>query len=347
MAMEALDSLRKKIDQLDSRLLALLEKRFALSGEIGKIKKKNKLPVFEPSREKQIMSSVLSKARKHRKFYAAFFNSIISFSRFLQQPPEVCYLGPEGTYSHSAALAFFGEYMKGIPCETIEDVFDNYVQFGVVPVENSTEGSVAPTLDYLVEKDAPIVGEVYLKVSHCLLAKQNVKAEDVKTVYAHPQALAQCKHFLKELGVETVQASSNAKACTMLDSRSAAIASEFAATQYSLAILKRQINDVKDNVTRFLVIGTAPAAPTGKDKTSIVFSLPHKPGSLHRALGILAEKKLNMTQIESRPSRLMKWEYLFHIDFEGHAQDKGVKEALGSLKDCATSLKVLGSYPAA
>ena len=349
--MPDLEHLRKKIDSVDGELVKLLEERFRLAGQIGGIKKKGKLPVLEPSREKQVLEAIAAKAAgakgARKEFYKTLFREIISYSRALQEKPRVAYLGPEGSYSHQAVLKFFGNYARAEPCDSVEEVFDSMEQFGVVAVENSSEGSVNETLDCLVAKDSVIVGEIYLKVEHCLLAKPGVEMEDVKIVYAHPQALAQCKRFLRGLGFEAVQASSNAKACTMLDSRSAAIAGEYAANRYGLNVLKRGVNDVKDNATRFLVIGKAPAAPTGRDKTSIVFSLPHRAGSLHKALGIIAGKKLNMTKIESRPSRLMKWEYLFYVDLEGHAQVKPVKEALAGLKGYATSLRVLGSYPAA
>jgi chorismate mutase/prephenate dehydratase len=269
--------------------------------------------------------------------------------------PRVAYLGPEGTYSHSAVLEHFGESIEAIPQASIEEVFqavqDAQADQGVVPVENSSEGAVNITLDRLMSASPPICGEVELRVNHNLLGRMNDVAR-IQRVCAHPQALAQCRRWLdaKLPGVARVPVSSNAEGARRAsqESGTAAIAGAVAAGVYGLGVLAAGIEDHDHNTTRFLVLGKKRPGPTGADKTSILVSgAPGKAGSLFRLLEPLARYKVNMTRIESRPSRLAKWDYVFFIDLEGHVKDAPVSRALAALRRRSSLFRVLGSYPRA
>ena len=265
----------------------------------------------------------------------------------------MAFQGEYGAYSEEAAYAFFHEPITTQPCTTIKDVFraaeDSVVRFGVVPVENSLEGTINQTHDLLLQSTLQIGGEVKIKINHCLLALPGVKLSDINKVYSHPQALAQCGGFLEAMHISAEPAYDTAGSAKMISKRklraAAAIASERAAALYGLDILQRNIEDDPENYTRFLVVGTNDAAPTGKDKTSIVFGTMHNPGSLHKALNELAIRGINLTKIESRPIKGTPWEYHFFVDFEGHRNDKPCSEALQALTNSTTFLKMLGSYP--
>jgi chorismate mutase/prephenate dehydratase len=267
----------------------------------------------------------------------------------------IAFQGEKGAYSEEAALKHFGENTRTKPYRSLSQVFESVegkiVDFGLVPAENSIEGSVNQTYDLLLDSPLKICGEVKIRISHCLLALPGVGQKDLKVVYSHPQALAQCAHFLEALQVETEPTYDTAGSAKMIRERqlhgAGAIASERAAEAYDLAILQRNIEDYTENFTRFFVIGLGDAPATGENKTSIVFGTTHTPGSLHKALNELASRKINLTKIESRPVRTTPWEYHFFVDFAGHRTDHECAEALEALKKSTTFLKVLGSYPSA
>jgi chorismate mutase/prephenate dehydratase len=276
-------------------------------------------------------------------------------SAVAQAAQRVAYLGPEGTYSHAAVHVHFGAMAEGLPCTSIEDVFqvvqDRRADFGVVPVENSSEGAVSSTLDRLMSASPPICGEIELRVHHCLMARSADPAS-IQRVCAHPQALAQCRRWLDAHlpGAERVPVSSNAEGARRArdEAGTAAIAGEVAAGVYGLAVLAGNIEDHDHNTTRFLVLGRRRPGPSGADKTSILVSGNRaRAGSLFRLLEPLARYKVNMTRIESRPSRLRKWDYVFFIDLEGHAKDMPVAKALAALRKRCSLYRVLGSYPRA
>jgi chorismate mutase/prephenate dehydratase len=265
----------------------------------------------------------------------------------------VAFQGEHGAYSEEAAYAFFPQSITTKPCVTIKDVFqlteEESVRFGVVPVENSLEGTINQTYDLLLQSPLRISGEVKVRINHCLLALPGMKLKDISKVYSHPQALAQCRGFLDGLQVSVEPAYDTAGSAKMISETSvrdaAAVASERAAALYGLEVLRRDIEDDPENYTRFFVVGKNDAAPTGKDKTSVVFGTSHSPGSLHKALNELAIRGINLTKIESRPIRGTPWEYHFFVDFEGHRSDQSCSDALRALSSSTTFVKILGSYP--
>ena len=268
---------------------------------------------------------------------------------------KVAFQGERGAYSESAVYQFFGESAEVKPCREFRDVFETvtnkHADFGVVPIENSLEGSVNQTYDLFLKYNLKVCGEVIVKVEHCLIANPNTSLEAVKAVYSHPQALAQCRNFLERLGRELIPTYDTAGSVKMLKEKglkdAAAVASERAAEIYSMKILARDIADNKENYTRFFVLSDADAKATGKDKTSIIFSAAHKPGSLYNALGEFAERNINLMKIESRPTKQKPWEYNFYLDFEGHRTEPRCAEALKALEKYAVFVKILGSYPKA
>ena len=265
---------------------------------------------------------------------------------------KVGYLGPEGTFTNLAAMKNFVLSAELVPVRTIPEVFDNVERgrlgFGIVPVENSLEGVVNHTLDTFVASHLKISGEIFLEVSHHLMNKSG-KMEDIQRIYSHIQPLGQCRKWLAENcpGIPLQEVDSTAKAAEMAshDDTVAAIASEMAAMKYSLRYVEKAIEDSSSNYTRFLIIGDFEPLPTGNDKTSIVFAAAHKAGSLYEVLSIFAKKNINMTKIESRPSRQKAWEYVFFVDLDGHKEDKPIAEALDALLEHTSFVKVLGSYP--
>ena len=267
----------------------------------------------------------------------------------------VAFQGEHGAYSEQAAYAFFGESLRTHPCVTIKDVFqlteNESVHFGVVPAENSLEGTINQTYDLLLQSPLRISGEVKIKISHCLLGLPGMSLSDVSKIYSHPQALAQCRRFLDGLHASIEPSYDTAGSAKMIMEKklrgAAAIASERAATLYSLDILRRDIEDDPENYTRFFVVGKNDASPTRRDKTSIVFGTKHTPGSLHKALNELAIRGINLTKIESRPIKGTPWEYHFYVDFEGHRSDQSCSDALRALTGSTTFVKILGSYPQA
>ncbi len=267
----------------------------------------------------------------------------------------VAFQGERGSYSEEAALSYFGLKIGFLPCRTLRLVFEavesGRADAGMVPVENSLEGAVAETYDLLEASSLSVCGEFNLRVRHCLITNLGVKIEDVKRVYSHPQALAQCRRFLEKIGVDPIPYYDTAGSAYLLKKEglkdAAAIASRRAAEIYNLQILAESIEDSPNNYTRFLLIGKADHEPTGKDKTSLVFTTKHLPGALYAALGVFAKRMINLTKIESRPTKQRPWEYNFFVDLEGHRLDVNVSEALEELKSYTLSSKILGSYPKA
>jgi chorismate mutase/prephenate dehydratase len=350
-----LAALRVQIDAIDDRLLDLLNERAKLVGDVAALKERADIPFYVPSRERAITDRL---ARDNRGPFPSeairpVFQEIFSACLSLEKKVRVAYLGPEATYTHLAAKRQFGLSARAIPVGTIAGVFEEVergaVDFGVVPVENSTEGVVNHTLDTFVDSELKISAEIVLAVSHCLLARPGAELADVQRVYSHQQALAQCRRWLAAHlpRAMIVEAASTAESARLAagDVQGAAIASEMAARQYELEIIRRRIEDVSENVTRFLVIGHRQAEPTGADKTSVLLALRDEPGVLYRVLGPLARHGLNLTKIESRPSRRRPWEYVFFLDVDGHQGDAPVAAALADLALVVERVKVLGSYP--
>jgi chorismate mutase/prephenate dehydratase len=358
MSEDILQECREKIEQTDREIVRLLNERAAVSVEIGRTKRATGREVYDPSREAKVYrhletlnDGILSQAALR-----GIFREILSASRFLQTPTTVAFLGPEASFSHQAALSHFGGGIAAIPTATIPEVFDEVErgreQWGIVPVENSAEGAVKPTLDRLISTPLAIRAEVFLRVRHCLVASCD-DPDAIRKVYSHPQALAQCQVWLRTHlpGVSLVEVDSTAGAARRVrdDKRAAAVAGFLAAETYGLKLLAEGIEDNPANTTRFLVIGSraekAGGASTGHDKTSILFGTPHVPGALQRALTPFAEAGINLMRIESFPMRDRIWEYLFFADFAGHTADPKAQECLAELKDRTAFLKVLGSYP--
>jgi chorismate mutase/prephenate dehydratase len=352
--MKELDKLRKSIDKIDDEIIALLNRRAAIVIEVGNIKRTQKSKFYKPDRERQILERLTNQNTGPFPDDAlkAIYREILSASVSLEEPLKVTCLGPLATFTHLAALRHFGSSAAFVPVDSIKKVFENVetgkAEYGVVPIENSNEGVVSHTLDMFMDSDLQVVAEIILEVSHNLLSKQSNVA-NVKKIYSHPQALAQCRGWLESNmpGVPAKEATSTAKAAELAsrEKDTAAIASEIAARIYDLHILERDIQDSRRNVTRFLVISKEFPHRTGDDKTSVMFSIKHKPGSLYEVLLPFKRAKINLTKIESRPSRRKAWEYIFFVDMEGHVEDKKIRKAIDLLKESCLYLKILGSYP--
>jgi len=350
----ALSDVRRKIDALDARLVALLAARARLAQQAWQAK--GKAAAYKPEREAQVLRRVreLNRGPLSSAALTRLFTEIMSACRALEEQMAVAYLGPQGTFSQEAVVRHFGASTAGRPLATIDEVFraveSGESAFGVVPVENSTEGAVGRTLDLLLNTSARICGEVNLAVRQNLMSNASGRAA-IRTVYSHTQSLAQCQGWLSRHlpAAERVAVVSNAEAARRAakDRRSAAIASRTAASLYGLKLMARNIEDDPKNTTRFAVIGAEDAAPSGRDKTSLVLSTRNVPGAVHDLLTPLAKHGVSMTRLESRPARTGLWEYVFFIDIEGHRQEPQVAKALNLLARKAAMLKVLGSYPVA
>jgi len=349
------EKLRREIDGVDDELLRLINQRARLASRIGALKAG--APAYRPEREAEVLRRIAEKnpGPLAAERVTGVFREVISACRGLEEAIRVTYLGPEGTFSEQAVRQHFGRAVEALAVPSVDEAFrrceSRAVQFTVVPVENSTEGVVGRTLDLLLATPLRICGEVELRVQQNLLGKGELK--DVRRVYSHAQSLGQCNAWLAQHlpGAERLPLGSNAEAAQRAASEpgAAAIAGEAAAERYGLQVLARAIEDAPNNTTRFLVLGELDAAPTGKDRTSLVMSAENKPGAVHALLTPLAEHKVSMTRIESRParSRSALWEYVFFIDVEGHQKDAPVAAALTQLGAKAPFLKVLGSYPIA
>ncbi|MCE2659777.1 MAG: prephenate dehydratase [Rubrivivax sp.] len=354
----ALLPLREKIDALDQQLLALLNQRAQLALEVGEIKKRDGSPVFRPEREAQVIDGLKARNPGPLKTdsVAPIWREIMSACRSLESPTRVAYLGPAGTFSEQAALAYFGSSIARVPCSTIDEVFRSTsagaADFGVVPVENSTEGVVARSLDLFLHTPLSIIGETSLLVRHNLL-RQRGQLDGITAVAAHPQALAQCHAWLAQHlpHAERRPVTSNAEGARLasLDAAIAGIASERAANEYGLHVVAPAIQDDAHNRTRFAIVAhpsehPAPKA-SGHDCTSLVVSVTNRPGAVHDMLVPLKQHGVSMTRFESRPARSGQWEYYFYIDIAGHPQEEHVATALQALRGVCAFFKVLGTYP--
>ena len=353
---DEIEKLRARIDAIDARILRLLSERAQCAIEIGHAKQRGNKDIctYRPDREAAHLSELLSEnlGPLPDATLSMLFREIISACRALEKKLTVVFLGPAATYTEQAVFKHFGHAISPKSCATIEEVFQyiaaNRAYYGVVPVENSSEGSVTNTLDCFMETNIKIVGEVELRINHCLLGKQN-RIEDIATVYGHSQSLAQCRYWLNTHLPDSVQinAESSTQAVQQLEQHrdAAAIASAHAAKLYELNILARDIEDNIQNTTRFLILGSHYPQPSGRDKTSVLVSTENRSGTLADLLRILAEQGISLMRIESRPSRRIKWEYAFFLDMEGHCAEPHLKEGLAKLQEAAAFYKLLGSYP--
>jgi len=345
---------RADIDALDGKIVALLNERAAHAAAIGKLKSNGS--AYRPEREAEVLRKVAAANRGPLADagLARVFTEIISACRALEQPLAVAYLGPQGTFSEMALGKQFGGSVAASPCASIDEVFraaeTGAAAYAVVPVENSTDGAVGRTLDLLLATPLKICAEVVLRVQQNLMAK-GASMKAIRKVYSHPQSLAQCQGWLSQHlpRAARVPAASNAEGARIAakEQGAAAIGPEIAAERYGLKVLARSIEDDAKNRTRFLVLGTHDAGPSGKDRTSLVMTTHNKPGSLHDLIAAFSSAGVNMTRLESRAARTGQWEYYFYVDIEGHQQDAKVAKALGELKDKAPFVKIFGSYPAA
>ncbi|MEW6675473.1 MAG: prephenate dehydratase [Nitrospirota bacterium] len=352
--MEELEKLRGNIDEIDNEILKLLNKRAETVIKIAHIKRNEKEKFYSPERERQILErlTTLNKGPFPNDTLKVIYREILSASLSLEEPLRVACLGPLATFTHLAALRHFGSSATFVPVESIKGVFETVeagkTEFGVVPIENSNEGVISYTLDMFMDYDLKVSAEVMLEISHNLLSKSGDKAR-IKKIYSNPQATAQCRRWLESniSEIPILESTSTAKAAELAseDDEAAAIASELAAKVYDLHFVKRHIEDSKHNFTRFLVISKEFPPKTGRDKTSIMFSIKDRPGALHDILTPFKKAKINLTKIESRPSKRKAWEYIFFLDMEGHIDDRKVRKAIDNIKDSCLYLKILGSYP--
>jgi len=349
-----LEDLRRQIDEIDGEILALLNKRAKIALKVGETKRKEGLPLFIPGREENVFKRLgeMNPGPFPNRSVELVFREIVSACLAIQHPVKVAFLGPEATFTHQAGVEYFGLGVEYIPMRYVDGIFEaverGQVDFGVVPFENSTEGVVSHTLDMFLSSEVQICGEVYLKVTHNLLSMSG-SLKEVEVIYSHPHATAQCRKWITSAlpRVRIVDMPSTAEAALRAkeDPKGAAIASEMAAGLYGLKIAARQIEDLSENYTRFLVLGMQGEEPTGEDKTSLLVSISDEVGALHKILQGFAENRINLTKIESRPSRLRPWDYVFFIDLEGHSKDERVSKALERVKEVSLAMKVLGSYP--
>jgi chorismate mutase/prephenate dehydratase len=354
MSDEKLKPLREQIDAIDAQIVDLLNQRARLAQEVGHVKAETNAPVFRPEREAMVLRRV---ADRNQGPLASgdmqmIFREVMSLCRSLERRVTVAYLGPAGTFSEQAVYQQFGHAVESLPCVSIDEVFRSTeagtADFGVVPVENSSEGAINRTLDLLLQTSLAISGEVAIAVHHSLMNKRG-SMDGVTRICAHSQALAQCQAWLNQHypNIERHAVASNAEAARMAseDISVAAIAGHIAGQKYDLQTISAHIQDDPHNRTRFAVIGRLNTTPSGRDQTSLVLAVPNKAGALYDLLKPIATHGVSMTRFESRPARIGTWEYYFYVDIEGHAQEENVAQALAELKQSAAFFKVLGSYP--
>lgn len=349
-----LENLRRQIDKLDDETLKLLNQRAAVVQKVGSVKAQRAEEVYASNREHTILERLTTANQGPLPMEAVeeIFRAVINNCRLLQKSLRISYFGPEATFTHQAALKHFGRAADYVPAKTVADVFDDVekgrADYGVVPIENSTEGVVNHTLDMFLESDLVICAEREDPISQCLLASQT-GLKKIKTVYSHPQALAQCRRWLdthmNHAMLHEASSTADAAAHAALDASVAAVASPLAAEIYNLKVLASHIEDARDNRTRFLVIGKKMASPSGRDKTSLLISIKDKVGALEGILQTFKKARLNLTRIESRPTKKRAWEYVFFIDVAGHVSDPRLLKVLKTLEKHSVFLKVLGSYP--
>jgi chorismate mutase / prephenate dehydratase len=344
---------RKAIDLLDAQIIKLLNERTQHVLAIGDLKFQIGQEIYAPHRERGVLQRVckLNHGPTTNESLKSIYREIMSSAMSLQKTMTIAYFGPEATFTHQAAMKRFGGSLKYAAQNTIADVFAEVskkrADYGVVPVENSTEGVVTHTLDMLVDSDLKIVAQIVTPIQHCLIGRSPLSK--IKTLYSHPQALAQCRNWLqKNLShVEVIEASSTTRAAALAakSPKTAAVASALAGVRYNLEVIEQDIQDSSDNATRFLVLGRQCSPPTGNDRTSLLVSVADKVGALFHTLAPLWKARVNMTKIESRPSKRKAWEYFFFIDCDGHIENPKVVKAIEELKPHCTFVKVLGSYP--
>jgi len=350
--MNTVAKLREQIDRIDHQLVELFDKRIEIAKSIIAKKESEGMVLLDPGREKQVVDALKDQAKLiPEASLRKIFYELFSISRKHGKELTIAFLGPETTFSHLAARERFGTQTELLPARTIDDVFSEVergrADFGVVPIENSSEGAVIDTLAKFLYTDLTIIGETYIPVRHCLLSMHPLS--EIKKLYSHRQPLAQCREWIsKNLPqAEVFEMSSSAKAAEQasLYHHSAAIGSNLAAKKYQLKVVVEGIEDIKDNTTRFFILGREPVPKGERSKTFIVFSTEHQSGSLYRSLKPFADNGVNLTMIESKRTREQQWKYVFFADMEGHQEDEGVRQALDTLKHQTSLLKIVGSYP--
>jgi len=351
----SLEELRKKIDELDHQLVKLLNERARVVVEIGKLKTKTDKPVYSPDREKEVFARIAeaNEGPLPDRCLVAIWRELMSGSFVLERPLRIGYLGPAGSFSHTASMLKFGQSVEYEPLADITSIFDEvskgHCDLGLAPVENTMGGGVIETLDALIDSNVKVCAEVLMAIHHSLLG--NCSLEEIEKIYSKPEVFVQCRNWLSATFKEaqTIPVASTAKAAQMAadEPRAAAIGSNVAAELYGLRVICENIEDIANNITRFLVISREDARPTGEDKTAILFSTAHKAGALADVLDVFKRYDINMTNIESRPSKKRQWEYYFFVDFLGHRTDKNVREGMEEAQKHCLQLSILGSFPRA
>jgi chorismate mutase/prephenate dehydratase len=353
--MSSLDDLRKKIDDIDAKLVELLNQRAGVVIEVGKLKRQASAPVYAPDREKEVLEKIAkhNKGPLPNKCLSAIWRELMSGSFTLERPLRVGYLGPAGSFSHTAAICKFGTSVDYEPIVDIRGIFDEvskgHCDLGIAPIENTLGGGVVETLDALVDSDVKVCAEIFMAIHHNLLANCNL--DQIEKIYSKPEVFAQCRNWLASTfkDAKTVSEASTAKAAQKAakEPKSAAIGSTIAAELYGLKVICENIEDTPNNVTRFFVVAKEDSKPTGEDKTSVLFSTAHKAGALVDVLEVFKKYEVNLTNIESRPSKKREWEYYFFVDFSGHRGEEKTQKALDEAKKHCLQLSILGSFPRA
>lgn len=350
-----LDDIRRQIDSIDRELLDLLSRRADLVHEVGVVKKRDGLQIYAPEREEALLRRLveINRGRLPERSIRAIYREIMSAALALEDDLKIAYLGPEGTWTHQAAIKKFGHSVEYAPQPNFADVFDHVARrkasYGVVPIENSTEGAVSHTLDLFVDSPLHICAQILLRIENGLMAA--IPRGEIRTLYSHPQVFGQCRSWLLQNfpDADLVEVSSTTKAAQLARDKAAdgaaALGGALAAEMYGLSLLEESIQDSATNTTRFLVIGEKTCPPTGNDRTSILFAIHDRPGSLVKTLQAFEHFQINMSKIESRPSKRKDWEYVFYVDLAGHVDDRKLADALADLRNHCSLVKVLGSYP--
>lgn len=350
-----LDDIRKQIDDIDGKLLDLLSDRAELVHQVGMVKKRDGLQIYAPEREESLLRRLIerNKGRLPEKSIRAIYREIMSAALALEDDLKIAYLGPEGTWTHQAAIKKFGHSVDYASQPNFAEVFDQVVRrkadYGVVPIENSTEGAVSHVLDLFVDSPLQICAQILLRIENGLMAA--IPREQIKTLYSHPQVFGQCRHWLLRNFPEAdlVEVSSTTRAAELAKENAAngaaALGGALAAELNGLTMLEASIQDRATNTTRFLVIGEKTCPPTGRDRTSLLFAIHDRPGSLVRALQAFDQFQVNLSKIESRPSKRKDWEYFFYVDLAGHCSDAAVSDGIEELEKHCSMVKLLGSYP--
>jgi chorismate mutase/prephenate dehydratase len=351
----SLEELRNRIDEIDLQLVKLLNERARVVVEIGKFKNKTDKPVYAPDREKEVLARIIetSEGPLPDKCLFAIWRELMSGSFVLERPLRIAYLGPGGSFSHTAAMLKFGQSVEYEPLTDIRSIFEEvskgHCDLGLAPVENTMGGGVIETLDALIDSNVKVCAEVLMAIHHNLMG--NCTLEEIEKIYSKPEVFAQCRNWLSATfkDAQTIPVASTARAAQLAaeEPRAAAIGSSIAAELYGLRIVCENIEDSTNNVTRFLIISKEDSRPTGEDKTAILFSTAHKAGALADVLDVFKRYGINLTNIESRPSRKRQWEYYFFVDFLGHRTEKHIQEGMEESRKHCLQLSILGSFPRA